>query len=247
MSGAGQRSAEWIYGGIWLLLVQCFRVPDGPPKLPSDMTGTLQVFHPSRRFLSYLKAYFWVALVLIDVAILVGWLAIYWNYPIAGLILAIPALLIAVVPDIVAYIAIHLRYDTIWYGVSCRGLYVRRGIVVITEHTITLENLQNVTLRQGPIEQLFSIATLVVETAGASAGEGDDIFSVGNRTIIVGLDNADEIRKMLMQRVRSLPAAGLGDDTAGLGDDTDRSHSSGWAPTDLQLLTEIRDEIKRYR
>ena len=148
--------------------------------------------------------------------------------------------LVAVVPDIVAYIAIHLRYDTIWYAVSGRGLYVRRGIIVISEHTITLENIQNVSVRRGPIEQLFGIATVVVETAGASSGDGESSIMVGNQTIMVGLDNADELRSFLMQHVQRSTSAGL-------GDDADRFHSGGWTPTDLELLEAIREEVKLLR
>ncbi len=240
MSRAAERSAEWIYQGIWLFLVQCFRVPEGVPKLPDAMMGNLQVFHPSRRYLAYLKAYFWVGLLVIDVAILIGWIAIYCLNPTLGWFLAIPALLIAVVPDIVAYIAIHLRYDTIWYAVSSRGLYVRRGIIVISEHTITLENIQNVTVQRGPIEQLFGIATVVVETAGASSGDGESSIMVGNQTVMVGLDNADELRELLMSRVRASTSAGLGDDSA-------RLQANGWVPDDLELLEAIRAEVRLLR
>ncbi len=240
MNGVAERSAEWIYRGIWIGLVHCFRVPDGPPLLPEAMHGALQVFHPSRRYLSYLKAYFWVGLVLVDLLILLGWLLIFWVNATIGWILAIPALVIAVLPDILAYIAIHLRYDTIWYAVSNRGLYVRRGIIVITEHTITLENIQNVSVRRGPIEQLFGIATLVVETAGASAHDEESSFMVGNQTIMVGLEDADELRELLMKHVRSSSSAGL-------GDDADRSRDRGWRATDLQLLEAIRGELKLLR
>lgn len=240
MSRVAERSAEWIYRGVWLFLVQCFRVPNGPPALPEAMQGSLRVFHPSRRYLSYLKAYFWVGLVLIDLAILVGWLVIFLLNPTLGWLLAVPALLLAVVPDIVAYLAIHLRYDTIWYAVSDRGLYVRRGIIVISEHTITLENIQNVSVRRGPIEQLFGIATVVVETAGASARDEESSIMVGNQTVMVGLDNSDELRSLLMEHVQRSTSAGL-------GDDSDRLQAGGWTPTDLELLEAIREEVKLLR
>lgn len=240
MSRTGQRSAEWIYRGVWLILVQCFRVPEGPPILPDAMAGSLDVFHPSRRLLSYLKAYFWIGLLVIDLGIVIGWAAIWWYNSTLGWFLAIPALLVAVVPDIVAYIAIHLRYDTIWYAVSSRGLYVRRGIIVISEHTITLENIQNVSVCRGPIEQLFGIATIIVETAGASSGDGESSIMVGNKTIMVGLDNADDLRELLMSRVRTSLSAGLGDDAA-------RTRTDGWFPVDLELLEAIREEVRWFR
>ena len=67
------------------------------------------------------------------------------------------------------YVALHLRYDTTWYVVTDRSLRIRRGIWVIEETTITFENVQNVSITQGPLERAFGIATLVVDTAAAAA------------------------------------------------------------------------------
>ncbi len=238
MSRASERSAEWVYRGIWAVLAHLFRVPKAAPRLSKEMSDNLQVFHPSRQYLKYMKAYFWVALVVIDVAIFVVWLIIYWASPTTGILLSLPALVIAVLPDIIAYIAIHLRFDTIWYAISDRGLYVRRGIWIITEHTITLENIQNVSVRRGPIEQLFGISTVVIETAGSSAsGEEEGVFAVGNQTIMVGLDNAAEISEMLLKHVRQSASAGLGDELHGT--------APAWSREDIHILESIRDEVKQ--
>ena len=96
--------------------------------------------------------------VVIDVAILVGWIVVLVVNPVVGVILAVPALVVAVVPDIIAYVAIHLRYDTTWYVLTDRSLRIRRKIATIQETTITFENVQNVTIREGPIQRLFGIA-----------------------------------------------------------------------------------------
>lgn len=236
-----EKAAAWIYSGIWQVVVDLFRVPDGPPNLVTQQSdGVLRVFHPSRRYMAYLKMYFWIGLVLIDGLIFAGWLAICIAQPIVGAILAIPAFLIAVVPDIIAYIAIHLRFDTIWYGVSDRGVYIRRGIWTITEHTITLENVQNVSLTKGPVEQLYGISTLVIETAGSNAGDGDNHLAVGNKAIMVGLERAEEIRDLIMSRVRHTKTAGLGDEM-----NPSSSRGSTWTRQDVELLTEILQEVRQ--
>lgn len=237
MNGHVERSAEWIYHGVWSVLAKLFRVPQHPPSMPMAATDFCRSFHPSRKYLAYLKLYFWVLLVLIDVAILAGWaLVLVWSSPIAW-ILALPALLIAVVPDILAYIAIHLRYDTMWYVATDRSLRVRRGIWVIAEHTITYENVQNAYVQRGPIEQLFGIATLVVETAGASDGESENPFAAGNQAVMQGLDNPEEIRDLILERVRATRSAGLGDEQLGTA-------SSGLSPRHIALFREIRDEVR---
>src|SRR5262252_829179 len=77
-------------------------------------------------------------------ALLIAWLAITAASFRIGLLLAPLALAVMVLPDIVAYVAIHLRYDTTWYVLTHRSLRIRRGIWVIHETTITFENVQNV-------------------------------------------------------------------------------------------------------
>lgn len=236
MTGHVERSAEWVYQGVWLVLVDCFRVPQHPPTMPVGQTGFCRKFHPSRQYLAYLKMYFWIGLVVIDLAILIGWIALYaWNPKIAW-ILAVPTFVIAVVPDIVAYVAIHLRYDTMWYVITDRSLRARRGIWVILEHTITFENVQNVYVRRGPIQQWFGISTLVVETAGGAEGESDNSFAVGNKAIMEGIDNPDEIRNLIMERVRATRSAGL-------GDEKDSRARHAWSQRHVKLLREIRDEV----
>jgi membrane protein YdbS with pleckstrin-like domain len=198
------------------------------------MHGELRVFHPSRKYLSYLKLYFWLVLIAIDLAIAIGWFVIYLQSPFVGWILAIPALAIAVLPDIVAYVAIHLKYDTIWYAVSDRGVHLRRGIWVLAEHTISLANIQNIRVERGPVEQCFGLSTLVIETAGSSS-EDPHSPSIGNRIEMVGLQDVETIRQLVLSRTRGSRSSGLGDDP--------QHHAVGFKEVDVALLREIRDFI----
>ena len=191
----------------------------------------LRSFHPSRRYLSYLKLYFWIVLVLIDVAILAGWLAVLAANPRLGAILAVPAFALAVVPDVIAYIALHLRYDTMWYVMTDRSLRCRRGIWLILEHSITFENVQNVYVTRGPVQTLFGISDIVVETAGATEGEGENRFAVGNKAIMEGIDNPEEIRGLIMDRVRASRGVGLGEEIG--------VRRGGWKAEHVEVLREI--------
>lgn len=226
------KAAEWVYRGLWKVLSDWFRVPGHPPELPTRDGEPLRSFHPSRGYLSYMKLYFWVGLAVIDIAIFIGWTVSFVANPLLGTILAIPALVAAVVPDIFAYIAIHLRYDTMWYVMNQRSLRCRRGIWVILEHTITFENVQNISVTRGPIQYLFGIYDIVVETAGAAEGEGHDRFAVGNKAILEGIDNPEEIRTLILERVRASKGAGL-------GDAPERKQRAGWSPEHLAVLREI--------
>ncbi len=192
-------------------------------------------FHPSRRYLGYLKLFFWIALAVIDGALLLGWLALFAAIPPLAVLLAVPAIVVAVLPDIIAYIAIHLRYDTMWYVMTDRSLRCRRGIWIILEHTITFENVQNVHVRRGPVQYLFGISTIVVETAGATEGEENE-FAVGNKAIMEGIDNPDEIRRLIMDRVRRMKSAGLGDEPPSI--------TPSWTREHVRALKEILTELR---
>jgi membrane protein YdbS with pleckstrin-like domain len=241
MTPQADKAAVWIYEGLWAVLVQWFRVPKEPPTLPIASGDRVESFRPAPGFLSYLKLWFWIVLLLIDLAIFIGWIAVTVALWWLGLILAIPALFIAVVPDIFAYVALHLRYDTTWYVMTDRSLRIRRGVWSIHETTITFENVQNVKVHSGPIQRAFGIANIVVETAGAGGQAQGKETGGANRGIIEGVSNAPELRDMIMRRLRESR-------TAGLGDEDDFEHApraAAWTPDHLAALRDIRDEVKR--
>ena len=243
MSQRVEQVSQWIYQGLWGVLTHWFRVPDRPPTLPAVAGEAIQSFQPAQGFLRYLKFQFWVALIVVDALLVIGWLALGVASPLAGVLITPLALFLIIAPDVVAYLAIHLRFDTTWYVVSDRSLRIRRGIWIIHETTITFENVQNVTISQGPLQRWFGIADVVVETAGGSGGRGEQhaAFAAGHQGLIEGLANAPQIRDLILSRLRRSRSAGLGDDHAR------RVPSAGlaWSPAHLACLREIRDAVRR--
>jgi membrane protein YdbS with pleckstrin-like domain len=233
VSRASAHLAERTYQGIWAVLVPWFRVPREPPALPAPHGERVDSFKPAEGFLRYLKFLFWLFLWPIDIAILAGWIAVTVALPWLGVVLALPALVLAVVPDIIAYVALHLRYDTTWYVMSDRTIRIRRGIWVIQETTITFENVQNVKVSQGPLQRHFGIANLVVETAGAAAASGKGHTVVSNRGVVEGIAHAAALRDRILSRLRTSR-------TAGLGDEDDQGGASLVA-AHVEVLREIRD------
>jgi membrane protein YdbS with pleckstrin-like domain len=236
------RASRWIYGGVWAVVVRWFRVPDQPPMLPGGAADAARSFRPAEGFLGYLKFYFWIVLVIIDGLILIGWLAITVAWPLAGIVLALPALALAVLPDIVAYIAIHLRYDTTWYLVSNRSLRIRRGIWLLHETTITYENIQNIRVTQGPLQRFFGIGNVLVETAGGGSSHQQGAgATVMHRGLIEGVDNAHEIRDLILSHLRKTRTAGLGDEV--LSASQPRGPLT-WSTEQLAILREIRQAAR---
>ena len=239
MSQSVEKAAAKFYEGFWGILTRWFRVPQHPPSLPVHTGENMCSFRPAPGFLRYLKFKFWVVLTLIDVAIIVPWIAFTIVMPMVGLLISPLVLAIAFLPDIIAYMAIHLRYDTTWYVMTERSMRIRRGIWVINEITITFENIQNVTIRQGPLQRFFGISDIRVHTAGGGSGpHGPDGPQTGfsHQGLLEGLANARAIRDLILIRLQQSKSVGLGDEEQQFQD-------SGWTPQQVTLLTEIRDLI----
>ncbi len=241
MSGRVEQLSKWCYRGTWGVLTRWFRIPDKPPTLPASSGETIKTFQPDIGFLRYLLLQFWIGLLLIDALILVGWIVITAASPLVGMILVVPALILAIVPDIIAYLAVHLRFDTTWYVMGDRSLRIRRGIWVIHETTLTFENVQNVTVRQGPLQRFYGIANLLVETAGGGQpqpGSHGLQTTVAHRGLIEGVADAERIRDLIMTQLRKSR-------TAGLGDDADlRYQGQGWTQAHISALREVRDAVR---
>jgi membrane protein YdbS with pleckstrin-like domain len=238
MKRSFERTARWMYRGLWGVLVDLFRVPHHAPTLPVAADEQVDSFQPAEGFLKYLQFWFWILLLLTDIAILVGWVAVTAHKPWLGALLLLPALVLAVVPDILAFVAIHLRFDTTWYVMTDRSLRIRRGIWIIHETTITFENVQNVKIKQGPVQRAFDISNIIVETAGA--GESEKHGSVANQGIIEGISNAAELRDRILARMR-------GTTSAGLGDEDEARRGAGLSEAHVAVLREIRDEVDAMR
>lgn len=238
---------QWAYDGLWGILTSWFRVPRRPPELPTYAGETIESFRPAKGFLKYLKFHFWILLTIFDGAILVGWIVVAIIEPWVGLILAPLALAIAVLPDIVAYLAIHLRYDTTWYVMSPRSIRIRRGIWVIRETTITFENVQNVTIDQGPLQRWFGIADVRLETAGggsSAGGEQNGQSMHAHQGTIEGIADPHRIRDLILERLHNTHLAGLGDEKPS-PPRQQNAHGTGWSPQHISALRTIRDTARQ--
>ncbi len=224
-----------------------FRVPAEPPILPVAPGDSVVSFRPAQGFLRYLKFLFWVTLTVFDGFLIVGWLAILTVFWPLGVFLFPLLVTFVIVPDIAAYVAIHLRYDTTWYVLTRRSLRVRRGIWIIHETTITFENVQNVVVQQGPVERYFGISNVIVHTAGGgrsvgSHGESAPAWLAGHIGKLEGVANAAELRDLILSRVRESRSAGLGDELA--ADPQRQQAASCWTPGQVAALREIRDAAR---
>jgi uncharacterized membrane protein YdbT with pleckstrin-like domain len=143
----------------------------------------------------------------------------------------------------VTYLMVGLDYELRWYVVTDRSLRIREGLVHVDEKTMSFANIQNISVRQGPLQRLFGIADVEVRSAGGGSGGGAE-GGKGNMHLgyFRGVDNAEEIRDAILARVRRLRDSGLGDPDAA------REEPAGEAPHDaLAAARELLDEVRALR
>ncbi len=167
----------------------------------------------------------------------------WWVFPLINLI-EYGGVLIYLVQIPVTYAMVRLDFEQRWYIVTDRSLRIRAGIATLLESTMSFANLQQVSVTQGPLQRLLGLADVKVRSAGGGDEEGNphaqDTLHTGT---FHGVDNAHEIRDLILERLRKFRQAGLGDP-----DDPHTATpepSSDAAPSDTisaaqELLTEAR-------
>ena len=228
----------------WLLGV--LRVPP-EPHLPAGEPGSARVFRAAPNYWR-LKLLGWgvrQAFTLAGFVFLLGFLQMapdsfefnnkgkQRSIPLAGVmaiargfeVFAIAAWLLQLP---VTFAIIRLDYELRWYVVTDRAARLREGVLTLTEMTFTLVNVQDIRIQQGPLQRLLGLADVELRTAGGSEssaaqpGHGSSTSRNLHLARFRGVDNAQEIRDLVLERMKRARDAGLGDpdDAAGEPDAT---------------------------
>ena len=244
---AHREAAQWVYRGLWAWLVRWMRVPEDPPTLPARPGQLHRSFQPAREFLGYMKFNFWLVVTIFGGALLIVWLILLFKAPAWGIALTVPIWGIIFVPAMLAYIAIHLRYDTMWYVITDRSMRIRRGLWSIHEVTITFENVQTVKVTQGPLQRWFGIGNVEVRTAGGGmvpTGNGGQIEGSGHHGVIEGVTDAGAIRDLILAQLKESKTTGLGDEQRPPPPGPARISRPAFSPVHLEVLRQIRDALR---
>jgi membrane protein YdbS with pleckstrin-like domain len=126
------------------------------------------------------------------------------------------ALFIAQLPF--SFALIRLDFEMRWYMLTDRSLRIRHGILRVHEQTMSFANVQNITIRQNPLQRLFGVYTVAVRAAGgggsqSSPGGGG---SGAHEATFEGVADAEAIRDLIRERIRLVRGAGTGDSDDGL-------------------------------
>ncbi len=125
------------------------------------------------------------------------------------------------------------KYETLRYRFDTEGVAMSWGFLWRREIILTYARIQDIHLARGLFERWLGLATIHIQTASGSASA---------EMAIVGLAEFEDVRDYFYSRMRG----------ARVGD-RDQPHGDGAADgapgpeVVLELLTEIRDEIRSLR
>lgn len=243
MNNSNEPQSTWVYEGVWGMLSSIFRVPREAPLLPTHGAEPISSRKPSLNYLQYLMFQFRLGMAIVAIPLVVGSI-ILATVKSGWVIVAAAAIVLGLcLIVLIGFLALHLRYDTMWYVFSDRSMRLRRGIWVIRESTITFENIQNVKVMQGPLQRWYGIADVVVETAGGGGGShAEQAGGLGMHSgVIEGVDDAQAIRDAIMGRVKTANTTGLGDESHESLSSSGNWSTRQWSASHLAVLREIRD------
>lgn len=139
---------------------------------------------------------------------------------------------------------LKLSWELRWYMVGERSLRIRHGLWSVREQTMTIANIQNMIVRQGPLQRYFGISDLEIHTAGGGGSGSDDDTSEKKDSFHVGrlrgLKDASALRNKIrrrLQAVQSGESEGAHEARAAGDGDAGATDLGGAA---LQLLSEAR-------
>lgn len=201
-------------------LLRLLRVPSEPEPPPGDPRA-VRTFRAARRYFHYRVVVWLVRQVSALIGIIFGYLffrAVLTRSPLPNEFIGVVELFFIaayIVQLPFSFMLMRLDFELRWYMLSDRSLRIREGIMSVREHTMTFANIQNIEIRQNPLERLFGIANVAVRAAGGGSGssqQGGGGASGGPREArFEGVDNAAQIREVIRERVRQHRDSGLGD------------------------------------
>jgi membrane protein YdbS with pleckstrin-like domain len=209
------------------LFLPLLKLDERPPHLPEGSSLVRQL-KPSTAWLSfrYLAVLFGLLNQVIGVGV-VATLAVI-NVETWGVLIASVLVLAELAIIGLGLVTTRVDWEMRHYLVGDRSLRVSLGAITRREVTVSYANVQNLEVSQGPLERLFGFKTLILSTAGAANTHpsAENLHEIK----MPGLENADELRELMLGMLKHQRDAGLGEPQAHATDQLS-----------LKRLAEVRD------
>ena len=199
-----------------------------PPHLPEG-SSLVRSLKPSEKWLAYryLQTLFGYTNQFIGVGI--ATIALVAKYRSWGLLIALGVFAVEAFFIGLALVVTRVDFELRHYLVGDRSLRVAQGAWKREEVTLSYANVQNIEVNQGPLERLFGFKSLTISTAGADSTPGNENSHL---VTMVGLQDADEVRGLILGMLKQQRDSGLGEPGARL------------APTAVALSVSRLQEIR---
>ncbi|MFZ5439467.1 MAG: PH domain-containing protein [Myxococcota bacterium] len=204
-----------------------------PPHLPEG-SSLVRSLKPSERWLAYrylqtlfgfLNQFIGTGIAVIALVAKLG----KWGLLIAAVVFALQCFAIGL-----ALVTTRVDFELRHYLVGDRSLRVAQGAWKREEVTLSYANVQNLEVTQGPLERLFGFKSLIISTAGADTTPGAENSHL---VTLMGLEDADELRALILGMLRQQKDAGLGEPQS----------LPGGTGLSIDRLMEIRDAALSLR
>jgi uncharacterized protein len=130
------------------------------------------------------------------------------------------------------------KYHTLKYHFDDRGVKMSWGVLFHREMYLTYRRIQDIHVSRNFVQRWMGLANLTLQTASGSGGE----------MTIEGIINPEHLRDYLYQQMRGAkPSDGHAVVPSGEDASVAALAASTGGDEALQLLREIRDEVKRLR
>ncbi|CAN5803982.1 hypothetical protein BH23GEM6_BH23GEM6_15960 [soil metagenome] len=209
----GERFRAW--------LLSLLKVPP-EPTIPAGATA-IRVFRAAPNYFRYRLALWGIAQIGVILGLVFG---LFFLYQVQREVTQPTVVFLIQAAEVLAWVtflvqipfslaALRLDFDMRWYILADRSLRIREGVISLHEKTMTFANIQQITVRQNPLQRLLGISDVQVRSAGGgSSNAGGKHQKVGetlHEAYFRGVDNAEEIRTAIRDRVRRHRGTGIGD------------------------------------
>ena len=199
------------------LVLRLARVP-AEPHVPEGAEESVRVFHAGRNYFAWRLILWGIANTAVALALLAAFVFSFiprlqslvraiWS----ALMACAVAVFVASIP--ITYFLQRLNYEMRWYIVTDRSLRIRSGVVWLQEMTMTFANIQGIRVNANPIELWLGLANVKVQSAGGDGSHAHGSPASGHVAKFAGVDNAAEIRDLIVERLRLYRDSGLGEQT----------------------------------
>lgn len=207
---------QYVQDLIYPLLKIESRTPSIPHGHENDTH--LSIIRADDSFWRYTKLFWLIYTLIWAFGIAIGTIVAFLTIPFVAWLSIIVALF-ATVKSLIMFVVLRITYELRWYIITDTSITIRQGALTVREITVSFQNIQNISVSQGPLERYFGFSNLTIETAGSAGPTVNGEQHNPNQAILKGLVNAPQIRDAILNNLRLFRNSGLGDpDDQGIKD-----------------------------